>query len=85
VGPKKNVKLSGLAQDQIGANPDGPTNSNGDHNNDPTFPRWSRTYRNQARMSRLNYRKINSYGSLLLRRTLLSYLHVMPHGQVYKA
>jgi hypothetical protein len=85
VGLKKNVKLSGLTQDQIGASPDDLTNSNGDHNSDPTSPRWSRTYQNRARMSQLNYRKINLYGSLLLRRTLLSYLHVMPHGQVYKA
>jgi hypothetical protein len=55
------------------------------HNSDPTFPRRSPVQRNQARMGRLNYRRIGSDGSLFLRHALLSYLHVMPHGRVYKA
>jgi hypothetical protein len=66
-------------------NQDSPMNSNGDHNSDPTFPRGGSMHRNRARMSRLNYRKIDSGGSLSFRRTLLSYLHVMPHSRVYKA
>jgi hypothetical protein len=55
------------------------------HNRDPTFPRWSPVQRNQARMSRQNYRKIDSIGSLFLRCALLSYLHVLPHSRIYKA
>jgi hypothetical protein len=55
------------------------------HNRDPTFPRWNLVQRNQARMSRQNYRKIGSIGSLFLRGALLSYLHVLPHGRIYKA
>jgi hypothetical protein len=35
-------------------------------------------------MGRLNYRKIDSVSSLLLRHTVLSYPHVMPHGRAYK-
>ena len=55
------------------------------HNRDPTFPRWSPVQRNQARMSRQNYRKIDSISSLSLRCALLSYPHVLPHGRIYKA
>jgi hypothetical protein len=69
----------------VGASPDDPTNSSSNHNSDPTFPRRSPVQRNQARMGRLNYRRIGSDGSLFLRHVLLSYLHVMPHGRVYKA
>jgi hypothetical protein len=72
-------------QGWVGASPDGPTNSSSNHNSDPTFPRRSPVQRNQARMGRLNYRRIDSDGSLFLRHALLSYLHVMPHGRVYKA
>jgi hypothetical protein len=54
------------------------------HHRDPTFPRWNPVQRNQARMSRRNYRKIDSIGSLFLRCALLSYLHVLPHGRIYK-
>jgi hypothetical protein len=56
-----------------------------DHNRDPTFPRWSPVQWNQARMSRQNYRKIDSISSLFLRCALLSYSHVLPHGRIYKA
>jgi hypothetical protein len=55
------------------------------HSRDPTFPRWSPVRRSQARMSRQNYRKIDSISSLSLRCTLLSYPHVLPHGRIYKA
>jgi hypothetical protein len=55
------------------------------HHRDPTFPRWNPVQRNQARMSQRNYRKIDSIGSLFLRCALLSYLHVLPHGRIYKA
>jgi hypothetical protein len=55
------------------------------HSRDPTFPRWSPVQRNQARMSRQNYRKIDSISSLSLRCALLSYPHVLPHGRIYKA
>jgi hypothetical protein len=55
------------------------------HNRDPTFPRWSPVQRNQARISRQNYRKIDSISSLSLRCALLSYPHVLPHGRIYKA
>jgi hypothetical protein len=67
------------------ANPDGPTSLNCDRNGDPTFPRKGLIHRNQAGISRLEYRKIDLVSSLLLRHTLLSYPHVTIHGQVYKA
>jgi hypothetical protein len=55
------------------------------HNSDPTFPRWNPVQRNQARMGRRNYMKIDSIDSLSFRCMLLSYPHVMPHGRIYKA
>jgi hypothetical protein len=55
------------------------------HNRDSTFPRWIPVQRNQARMGRQNYRKIDSIRSLSLRCALLSYPHVLPHGRIYKA
>jgi hypothetical protein len=55
------------------------------HNRDPTFPRWSPVQWNQARMSRQNYRKIDSISSLFLRCALLSYPHILPHDRIYKA
>jgi hypothetical protein len=55
------------------------------HNSDPTFSRWSLVQRNQARMSRHKYRKIDSISSLFLRCALLSCPHVLPHGRIYKA
>jgi hypothetical protein len=55
------------------------------HSRDPTFPRWSPVQWNQVRMSRQNYRKIDSISSLSLRCALLSYPHVLPHGRIYKA
>jgi hypothetical protein len=70
---------------EIDANPDDPTSLNCDRNGDPTFPRRGLIPRNRAGISRLNYRKIDSVGSLLLRNTLLSYPHVTPHGRIYKA
>jgi hypothetical protein len=70
---------------QIDANPDGPTSLNCDRNGDLTFPRRGLIHRNRAGISRLNYRKIDLVGSLLPKHTLLSYPHVTPHGQVYKA
>jgi hypothetical protein len=60
-------------------------NLSNDRNSDPTFPRRGLMYRNKAGIGRLDYRKIDSVGSLLLRHTLLSYPHVTPHGRVYKA
>jgi hypothetical protein len=39
----------------------------------------------QARIGRLNHRKIDSNSSLSFRRTLLSYPYVLPHGRIYKA
>jgi hypothetical protein len=74
-----------LTQDWIDANPDGPMNLSNDHNSDPTFPRRGLIHQNRARIGRLNYRKIDLVGSLLLRHTLLSYPHVTPHGRIYKA
>jgi hypothetical protein len=71
-------------QGRVSASPDGPTNSSSNHNSDPTFPRRSPVQQNQARMGRQNYRRIDSDGSLFLRHALLSYLHVMPHGRVYR-
>jgi hypothetical protein len=55
------------------------------HHREPTFPRWNPVQRNQARMSRRNYRKIDSIGSLFLSCALLSYLHVLRHDRIYKA
>jgi hypothetical protein len=52
---------------------------------DPTFPRWSPVQQSQARMSRQNYREIDSISSLSLRGSLLSHPHVLPHGRIYKA
>jgi hypothetical protein len=52
---------------------------------DPTFPRWSPIRRNQAKISRQNYKKIDSISSLSLRCSLLSHPHVLPHGRIYKA
>jgi hypothetical protein len=71
-GPGRNDQWNGLTQGRVGASPDGPTNSSSNHNSDPTFPRRSPVQRNQARMGRLNYRRIDSDGSLFLRHTLLS-------------
>jgi hypothetical protein len=70
---------------QIDTNPYGPTSLNCDRNEDSTFPRKGLIHWNRARISRLEYRKIDSVSSLLLRHTLLSYPHVTPHGRVYKA
>jgi hypothetical protein len=72
-------------QDRIDANPDDPMKLSNDRNSDPTFPRRGLIHRNKAGIGRLNYRKIDSVDSLLLRHTLLSYPHVTPHGRVYKA
>ena len=41
--------------------------------------------RSHARISRQNYREINSNSSLSFSYTLLSYPHVLPHGRIYKA
>jgi hypothetical protein len=41
--------------------------------------------RSHARISRQNYREINSNSSLSFSYTLLSYPRVLPHGRVYKA
>jgi hypothetical protein len=49
------------------------------------LPRSILGHRNKIRISRQDYRKISSIGSLLLRNTSSSYTHVMPHSQVYKA
>jgi hypothetical protein len=70
---------------QIDTNPYSLTSLNCDRNGDPTFPRKGLIHRNRAGISRLEYRKIVSVSSLLLRHTLLSYPHVTPHGRVYKA
>jgi hypothetical protein len=70
---------------QTDANPDGSTSLNRDSNRDPTFPRRGLIHRNRAGIGRLDYRKIDSVSSLLLRHLLLSYPHVTPHGRVYKA
>jgi hypothetical protein len=85
VGLGRNDQWSRLIQGWIGASPDGPMNSNKDHNSDPTFPREGSMHQNQARMSLLNYMKIDTVGSLSFRRTLLSYPHVLSHGRIYKA
>jgi hypothetical protein len=55
------------------------------HSANPIFPHDTLGRRNQIKISRQDYRKISSVGSLLLRDTSLSYAHVMPHGQIYKA
>jgi hypothetical protein len=55
------------------------------HGSDPIFPRDTLGRRNQMRISRQDYRKISSVGSLLLRYTSLSYTHVVPHSRIYKA
>jgi hypothetical protein len=39
VGPRRNVRRSGSAQDRINSSPDGPTDLSDIHSNDPTFPR----------------------------------------------
>jgi hypothetical protein len=57
-GPGRNDQWSGLAQGRVGTSPGGPTNPSSNHNSDPTFPRRSPMQRNQARMGRLNYRRI---------------------------
>jgi hypothetical protein len=54
---------------QIDANPDGSTSLNHDRNGDPTFPRRGLIHRNRAGIGRLDYRKIDSVSSLLLRHT----------------
>jgi hypothetical protein len=70
---------------QTDANPDGSTSLNRDRNGDPTFPCRGLIHRNRAGIGRLDYRKIDSVSSLLLRHTLLSYPHVTTHSRVYKA
>jgi hypothetical protein len=52
---------------------------------DPILPRSTLGRRNQLRISRQDYERISSVGSLLLRDTSSSYMHVMPHGRLYKA
>jgi hypothetical protein len=49
------------------------------------LPRSALGRRNKMRISRQDYRNISSVSLLLLRYTSSSYMHVMPHGQVYKA
>jgi hypothetical protein len=78
VGVGRNVWRSGLSQDWINSSPDGPTDLSNIHSNSPTFPRCVLKRRNRMAISRRNYRKIGSVGSLLLRLTLLSYPHVTP-------
>jgi hypothetical protein len=55
------------------------------HSSDPILPRDHLEHRNQMRISRQDRRKISSVGSLLLRNISLSYMHVVPHGRIYKA
>jgi hypothetical protein len=55
------------------------------HSSVPILPHDHLGHRNQMRVSRQDCRKISSVGSLLLRNTSLSYMHVVPHGQIYKA
>jgi hypothetical protein len=85
MGLGRDVRWSGLTQDWINARPDDPINLSSNHGDDPTFPNSVLIHRNWMEIGRRNYRKIGSVGSLLLRLTLLSYPHVTPHGQVYKA
>jgi hypothetical protein len=85
VGLGRDVRWSGLTQDWINTSPDGSINLSSNHSDDPTFPYSVLIHRNWMKIGRRNYRRIGSVGSLLLRLTLLSYPHVTPHGQVYKA
>jgi hypothetical protein len=85
VGLGRNVWQSRSKQDWINSSPGSPINLSIIHYSDPILPRCALRRRNWMMISRQNYRKIGSVSSLLLRRTLLSYSHVTPHGRVYKA
>jgi hypothetical protein len=85
VGLGRDARRSGSIQDRINSSSDDPTHSSNIHSSNPTFSRCILRHRNWMVISRQNYRKIGSVSSLLLRLTLLSYLHVTPHGRVYKA
>jgi hypothetical protein len=85
VGLGRNVWQNGSTQDWINSSPGDPMNSSIIHSSDPILPRCDLRRRSWMMISRQNNRKISSVGSLLLRRTLLSYPHVTPHDRVYKA
>jgi hypothetical protein len=55
------------------------------HSAGPILPRSALGRQNKIRIRWQDYRKISLVRSLLLRYTSSSYMHVMPHGQVYKA
>jgi hypothetical protein len=84
VGLGRNVWQSRSTQDWINSSPGSPMNLSIIHSSDPIPPCYTLRRRNWMMISRQNYRKISSVGSLL-RHTLLSYPHVTPHGRVYKA
>jgi hypothetical protein len=69
----------------IDSGPDGLLDLSIIHSFDLIPPRDTLGCRNQMRISRQDYGKISSVGSLLLRDMSSSYPHVMPHGRVYKA
>jgi hypothetical protein len=85
VGQGRNFQQS--TQGRINLSPCGLLNLNAICSIDPTFPRNALRCRSQRIISRRDYRKINSVGSLLLRNTWLSYPHVnvTSHGRIYKA
>jgi hypothetical protein len=85
VGQGRNRWRNGLTQDWIDSSLDGSLDLSIIHSIDLTLPRSTLRRRNETRISRQDYMKISSVGSLLLRCTLLSYPHVTPHGRVYKA
>jgi hypothetical protein len=85
VGQGRTTGRMGRRREWVDSGPGGSLDLNVIHNSDPTFPRDTLGRRNQMRISRQDYRKISSVGSLLLRYTSLSYTHVVPHGRIYKA
>ena len=85
VGQGRNFQQNGSTRGRINSSPCGSLNSNAICSIDPTFPRSALRRRSRRIISRRDYRKINSVGSLLLRNTWLSYPHVTSHGRIYKA
>jgi hypothetical protein len=85
VGQGRNFQQNESTRGRINSSPCSSLNSNAIRSIDPTFPRSALRRRSRRIISRRDYRKISSVGSLLLRNMWLSYPHVTSHNRIYKA
>jgi hypothetical protein len=85
MGQGRTTSGMGRCEEEVDSGPGGSLDLSVIHSADPTFPRSALGRWNKLWISRQDHRKISSVGSLLFRYTSLSYTHVVPHGQIYKA